>query len=272
MSRFAERVTSDLHHIADHATPSSMAWESIRTRIDAQTDEPDLEIIMLVPDDKKTPKRTWIMAGAAAAAAAVLVVVGIAVFNGDDADVDTASGAIPSDAEQAVRIAQDFVEARDSWDGEAVRSLVADDAVIDGFVSTPDEYLTNVDYERVTGWRFTQPECTATVVGPPVEVTCTYTMQNAWSQALGVGPFTGSSFDFVIADGQIEQISHDFDFSRFSPQVWEVLKAWVRSNHPDDFDVMFDLSGANDVPIKTPEAVALWEQHTIEFVASPRNS
>jgi hypothetical protein len=102
-------------------------------------------------------------------------------------------------------------------------------------------------------------------------VTCTYTMENSWSQALGVGPFTGSNFEFVIVDGQIQEIKHDFVFGAFSPQVWEVFKGWVRDNYPDDINVMYDL-GDVDVPIKTPEALALWEQRTAEFVASLDNS
>ena len=49
--------------------------------------------------------------------------------------------------------------------------MVADDAVIVGEnqVTTADEYLGNADFERVTEWRFLQPECHATDVGPPVD-------------------------------------------------------------------------------------------------------
>ena len=271
MSGFAERIAHDLLQIADQATPSSTAWDSIRIRIEEQTDVPDMEVIMLTPDDNKTPRRTWLTKGAVAVAATVLIIVGIVALTGSEVDVEIATDPDGSgEDQQALGIAQDFVEARNSWDGEAVRSLVADDAVIDGFVSTADEYLTNNDFEQATGWRFIQPECTATVVGPPTEVTCNYTMENAWSRALGVGPFTGSSFEFVIADGQIQQITHDFDTTLFSPQVWDVLKAWVRDTHPADFDIIYDLSGA--LPYKTPEAVALWEHHTTEFVAAQSNS
>ena len=57
-------------------------------------------------------------------------------------------------------------------------------------------------------------------------------MQNAWSQAIGAGPFFGSSFEFVIADGQIQQVTHDFDFSEFSPQVFDVFVAWLTDDLP----------------------------------------
>jgi hypothetical protein len=92
-------------------------------------------------------------------------------------------------------------------------------------------------------------------------------MENAWSQALGVGPFTGSSFDFTIADGQIQQLIDNRDFNQFSGQVWDVFTAWLSDTHPDDVDVIFERVGSNDIPLITLEAIALWEQHTTEFVA-----
>ena len=62
-----------------------------------------------------------------------------------------------------------FVEARDAWDGEAVRALVTDDAVIvDLGVTNVDDYLPGAEVEQATGWRYMQPECTATVLGPPI--------------------------------------------------------------------------------------------------------
>lgn len=211
---------------------------------------------------------------------AVAVVALLAGACGDDSASDDPAAAadtptdpdVTGDTQEAEGIAQDFVEASDAWDAETVRLLVADDAVIDGAVAIADDYLAVAEFERATGRRYTEPECTATVVGPPTEVSCTYTMANAWSQALGVGPFTGSSFDITIADGQIQQVTSNFNTSGFSWQVWDVFTAWLRDTHPDDVDVMFERVGDNDVPLRTPEAIALWAQHTTEFVASQSNS
>jgi hypothetical protein len=55
MTRFTDRVTRDLHQIADRSTPSSTVWESIRTRIASQTDQPTMEVIMLSPDRNDSP-------------------------------------------------------------------------------------------------------------------------------------------------------------------------------------------------------------------------
>ena len=198
--------------------------------------------------------------------AVVVAVVLLAVACGDDGDDSSA------EAEEAIAIAQEYVEARDSWDGEGMGALAAADAVIDGNVATAEEYLAEAEFERVTGRRHLDPECTATAVGPPVEVTCTYIMQNSWSEALGVGPFTGSSIEFVIADGQIQELTSDFVVTEFGRQVWSVYTAWLTETHPDDIDLVIDRVGTSDVPLITPEAVALWEQHTTEFAASQSES
>ncbi len=267
MNRASERVRRDLNEIAERATPSPTAWDSILSRIQTESDEADIEVVWRDPDDQQRPSRARVLLWVGVAASAVLITVGVVAVTrgGDDADrvVET------DETRQAIDLAQRFVEARERWDGEAVRALVADDAEIVGEnqVTTADEYLVNADFERVTEWHFRQPECTATDVGLPIEVTCSYVMENAWSQALGVGPFTGSSFTFVIADGQIQQITHYFDFGQFSPQVFEVWVAWLTDNHPDDVDAMYDFSGAEPIVLSTPEALALQEQYTNEFKA-----
>jgi len=245
---------------------------------DQAADEPEMEVIVLKSSDKTAKTRVWWRLGIVAACT-ILITVGIVVATRttDDADAPVAAGddAVASgDAEQAIGVAQRFVEARDAWDGETVRSLVADDAVIDDFaVATVDDYVANSEFDQAIGWRYMQPQCTATAVGPPVEVSCTYTMEDAWSRALGVGPYTGSSFEFVIADGEIQRVTHDFDFSQYSAQVFDVFGAWLDDAHPGAFDVIFsaDRNGTN-MRRTTPEAIALVEQYTTEFVASVSDS
>ena len=81
-------------------------------------------------------RRNWIPA---VVAAVVVILAGgsVLLFTGDTEPGVAGGRASPVD------IARTFIEARDAWDGEAARSLVADDALIDGFVATADEYLTN---------------------------------------------------------------------------------------------------------------------------------
>jgi hypothetical protein len=168
--------------------------------------------------------------------------------------------------------------ARSEADGEALRSLVADDAVIDGepSVAGVDDYVVNAKFERIMRWHFVQPRpdlyCAVSVVGSPAKVTCTYVMFNALTGALDLGLLIGN-FEFQVADGQIRHVTHNFDRSRYSAQVLEPFKAWLDDTHPGDSAVMFD-SAVDEFADRslTPEALALWEQRLPEFVESRSDS
>ncbi len=114
MTRFTDRVTCDLHQIVDRSTPSSTAWDSIRTRIDEQTDQPPtMEVIMLSPDRNDQPKRGWMLA---AAAVAGLALVGGLVFATTGSDDDT----VPADTPTATLPAEPAPDAEVDPDAEAV--------------------------------------------------------------------------------------------------------------------------------------------------------
>jgi len=81
MSRFEETLQRDLRQIADRATPSSDAWNSILTRIADQDPIQETEIIMLT--ENTTTTRRWPLIAAAAAVVA-LAITGIALVNRDD--------------------------------------------------------------------------------------------------------------------------------------------------------------------------------------------
>jgi hypothetical protein len=114
MTRFTDRVTRDLHQIADRSTPSSTAWDSIRTRIDEQTDQPPtMEVIMLSPDRNDQPKRGWMLA---AAAVAGLALVGGLVFATTRSDDDT----VPADTPTATLPTEPAPDAEVDPDTDAV--------------------------------------------------------------------------------------------------------------------------------------------------------
>lgn len=80
MTRFTERVERDLGQIADRATPSSTAWETIQHRIDEQTaTAPTTEFIMLSPDRNESPTRRRRPLMVAAVVAVLALVVGLII-------------------------------------------------------------------------------------------------------------------------------------------------------------------------------------------------
>jgi hypothetical protein len=207
----------------------------------------------------------WLSLGVAAASI-LLITVGAVLVLGDDEDEPEVSSAATL---AAIDLAQRFMAARDAWDGETIRSLLADDATIDDFaVENTEEYLANAEMERAAGWRHLQPECTATRIGPPIGVTCEYVMENALSRALGVGPYTGSRVEFTIADGHIASVTNRFDSSVYSGQTLEPFLMWVDEAHPGDGDVMFGTTATGDlVGSTTPESIDLWQRNVTQFAA-----
>ncbi|HUS41724.1 MAG TPA: hypothetical protein VMY16_03570 [Ilumatobacteraceae bacterium] len=113
MTRFTDRVTRDLHQIADRSTPSSTAWDSIRTRIDDQADSPTTEVIMLSPDRNDPPKRGWMLA---AAAGTVILIGGLVFAVTRSTDDDN----VPTNTPVATLPAEPAPDAQIDPDGEAV--------------------------------------------------------------------------------------------------------------------------------------------------------
>src|SRR5262245_31064203 len=155
MTDVAERVARDLREIATHANASPSAWRDIRARIEDGSSDPDthqMEVVMLTPNRQSSKSRPWMVAVAAAAVLAVGAFVVIRAADDDDpppapADtqttIDTAAlpttidSAVPpttvdvgADTQTALEIANQFIAARDTWDADTMRALLADDAVI----------------------------------------------------------------------------------------------------------------------------------------------
>ena len=222
-------------------------------------------------DQKKKTLTPWLVA------AAVLIVAGIGliVVNQDDgaplADQPepTISEAVPttqaadSETVASLEVANDYMSARVAHDGAALSMMFAPGANIDDFVSSPDEHVAEAELDDATGWSYLDLNCVEPDPAQPNAVTCTYLMQNDWGRTLGVGPFDGSKFTFAIEDGKITGLTHFFDTSEFSDQLWNAMKRWVAINYPDDIDLMYVSEGEMR---KDPAAIDLWRQHTEEFV------
>ena len=205
------------------------------------------------PTVSPPPEKRFRVGVALTAFAVVLAIgIGFAIFRNSGSTV----------AASPIEIGESYINAIDEWDSEAALVLLAPGAVMtSGLAESPTDIPAVFDFYRANDWRFTASECQQSNVGEPVVITCTYTHQNAWMRALGVDPRPGGSYEFVITDGKIEEVSSDFiEFPE-----WDTFVDWVRTNHNTDQFVL--IADGCCTPSVTPEAVVLWEQYTNEFVA-----
>ncbi len=265
MSRFDHRLEAGLGRIADRATPSPDAWEGVQTRIVQQASQPEMEIIMLQKNEPP-PRRVapWVLGAAAAVIVAMIAVFALTRSDDEGSTVFTdGAGREDPAVDAGVVVALEFIDARAVYDGERVRALVADDAVIvidDEFIDNPDDYPFLSRYEQVLGMEFLDPVCTE---GSPGRVSCTYTMASDMTRALGVDPVPHGLL-LEIADGLITAVNHDRLPSPMT-QEDDVYKrgfnVWLGENHPEDFD---QIGGSNFA--LTAETIDLVEIRIAEYI------
>ena len=99
----------------------------------------------------------------------------------------------------------------------------------------------------------------------PGTVRCLFAFHAIRSDEIGLGPFSDSRFDFRILGGEIVSASMFWNIEEFGPQVWEPFAVWVAETYPEDVTVMYTDS-SQSMQRFTDEAIALWEEHSIEYV------
>ena len=217
----------------------------------------EVEPVKTVKPQKPLTRR-WVPA-LAAFVVVIVAIAGVVMLTDSTPDV----GFTPTPEE----IARSFVEARDTKEIDRAMALFAPGAVVDtGLIFSVEEHRDLFAFFEATGRTNTVDDCTATVTGPIAEVMCTYTVENAHSRALGVGPYGGSTAEFVIVGGQIEEMTDRFESGLFSVEASEAFRSWVQTNHPEDDPMMY--IPRFGTPNLTPESISLWEKNTVEFVAS----
>jgi hypothetical protein len=128
------------------------------------------------------------------------------------------------------------------------------------------------DWYRAVGQEFHNEGCEALTWQPVtvLRVSCTYTFDNKLTRALGGEPVS-EWLVLHIGGGKIHRYIGTGPFymgtGPFSETFVGTFAEWVLINHPDDFERMY--LGGRSSPLLDPTSIALWEQYTDEFTASP---
>ena len=168
-----------------------------------------------------------------------------------------------------VEIAERYMEARNAYDADSARSVLADDVQMfdTPIISDLGELSAGFEALRAYEFQFSPYECVEGTAGPGATVACTYMMDTNLSRAVGYQPIAGS-FSFTISDGRIVTLRHNFNFSEFGPNVYDQFVTWLEAAHPGGFDQLFRIVGDVSTPWLTPEALELVPIYIAEFEES----
>jgi hypothetical protein len=159
-------------------------------------------------------------------------------------------------------LANAYMEARQNLDAEAAQALFAADATLSDEGYDLSEMPALFDWYRALNWDWTRGECAE----PSIDeggtlVQCFTEFESDWTRTLGHAPIT-ADVRILISDGAITNLISSLD-AEFGG-VWSAFFTWIEEEHPDDIDQMYGSAG----PLLDDDSIALWEQHTREFVAS----
>jgi hypothetical protein len=234
-------------------------------------------------------KRGWLL-NAAAVAAVVLVVGLIATFgplDDDaiapatdpeigveiDADMKPEVDAEHTTHDQALEIAQAYIDARNTYDADWARELVADNFKTS---EVPDAYTLDtmeLAFETHEAYGFHYADGVCEVAGPDsrytqiegqVVVSCDYLWTTELQRITGYPPVP-VGFVFRIENGLIASVGHDWNSREFGPNVYNPWLGFLDRNHPEFHEL--DLATHELHPERTrmfieqaPEYFALYEQ------------
>jgi hypothetical protein len=205
----------------------------------------------------------------ALAVAAVIGMAAVALFLGTRGGQDRTTTPAVESPITAEEVATGFLEAYGGLDADRAITYLADEVSISeltGGEGTLQEFRPFVSWLEAGGYVQVLDPCEeqgSSSAG--TRVRCTFDFHFLRSDEIGLGPYTGSSFDLVVRDDEIVRVSLYWELGEFSPQMWEPFAAWVSENYPEDAAVMYE-DESYSLERRTEESIRLWERHTREYV------
>jgi len=169
----------------------------------------------------------------------------------------------------AQEVATGFLQAYGALDADRAITYLADDAFIaelTGGNGSLEEFRLLVSWLEAGGYNQVIDSCEeqgSSASGTRVH--CTFDFHLFGSDQIGRGPFSGSSFDLYVRDGEIVRALQYWEIEEFSPQMWEPFADWVSTTYPEDAAVMYE-DETYSLERRTEESIRLWERHVREYV------
>jgi hypothetical protein len=193
------------------------------------------------PRPPRSPAR-WMVA---AASIAVILVAGVAIVTVGSDRGDPAGE--PPEQLTATETAEAYLAARADHDGQAARSLLADDVdITEATYLDITEVETGFEMMQVFGFDVMPYECATPAADASstdaVDVRCTYTLDSTLQQIAGRPPIE-TRYQFTVEDGLIVEVNNMFPYDEFGPSFGPLVD-WLERERPGDFDILFrDIDG-----------------------------
>ncbi|HLM18433.1 MAG TPA: hypothetical protein VK549_11475 [Acidimicrobiia bacterium] len=210
----------------------------------------------------------------ALAAGLLVVLVALGTWLSSDRAATNASATGPSTGEAAA-VAARFLRAYGELDVDRAIDVLADDADLsllirsigaDGVEGTVQEFRWYV--ELLEAWRYRQSLGTCDPLegsAPDTVIRCGFDYDFLGSDDLGFGPYTGSSVDVTVRDGEVVAVSKFWAFDRFSREMWEPFSEWIAAGHPGAASQMYEDPSRRGVQLDRG-SIRRWAHYTDAYV------
>ena len=174
----------------------------------------------------RVPSRHWRPALAGGFAVLTVVVTMLVPWTGGQSLLDSIRW-------NPIAIATRYMDARNAFDAAAANELLADDALLRDVPRFEREEL-ELGFEalRVYGWQL-EPFACENTPGTTL-VTCNYLMDTRLSQIVRHPPIEGRIL-FLVEDGEIRSLVHDFNLEVFAPECSRPLHRLAQPRAPGHF-------------------------------------
>jgi hypothetical protein len=162
-----------------------------------------------------------------------------------------------------VDVAVGYMEARNAYDSERAGAMMTDDAfLLDVHRMTRQELELGFESLRVYGMQFVTFDCDNRAGITLVQ--CTYQLGSRLSEIVGFPPVEGR-IRFLVENGRITSLVHDFNFDDYAPNVFEPYIEWLEEEHPGAKEQLFVVDRGVITPILTEVSLDLADIYLDEY-------
>lgn len=206
----------------------------------ATTPEPPTEDLASGTGALHLKGRRWAPGLAVGAVVAAFGVAAFVLFVGDF------MAPAPTDHDrmnQALTVAEQFIDAHNAYDAARIQSLVADGVRVDsyalGWPEDPETFERLMQFQSIAGFRYVTSQCHVRfrpdqALPETMRIICDYALDSRFQRVVRIGRFEGT-FYFGVANGLITQVDDHFPLEQWMLHIDTPFVSWLSGVRPHPF-------------------------------------